>query len=88
MEFNNFAASYIDSLKKVLDAFDGEAIAQMVEAVLEAYSRILKKAVAIINPVMMPRSDRPVTDKIFKAMRSSSFVFSNARAIIKPPKNK
>jgi D-sedoheptulose 7-phosphate isomerase len=39
MEFNSFAATYIDRLKKVLDAFDGEAFAETVAAVLEAYSR-------------------------------------------------
>jgi D-sedoheptulose 7-phosphate isomerase len=39
MEFSNFAAQYIDRLKKVLDAFDLGAFAAMVDAVLEAYSR-------------------------------------------------
>lgn len=39
MEFSNFAANYLDRLKKVLDAFDGGAFAEMVDAVLEAYSR-------------------------------------------------
>jgi len=39
MEFNNFAAGYINRLKKVLDAFDGEAFAKMVKALLEAYAR-------------------------------------------------
>jgi D-sedoheptulose 7-phosphate isomerase len=39
MEFSNFAAQYLDRLKKVLDAFDGGAFAETVDAVLEAYSR-------------------------------------------------
>jgi D-sedoheptulose 7-phosphate isomerase len=39
MEFSNFAARYIDRLKKVLDQFDSSTFAALVDAVLEAYSR-------------------------------------------------
>lgn len=39
MEFKSFSAKYIDRLKKVLDTFDGEAFAKLVNAVLEAYTR-------------------------------------------------
>jgi D-sedoheptulose 7-phosphate isomerase len=38
MEFSRFAEEYIGRLKKVLDAFDGRAFGEMVDAVLEAYS--------------------------------------------------
>ena len=39
MENSKFAEQYIGRLKEVLDAFDGNAFAAMVDAVLDAYSR-------------------------------------------------
>jgi D-sedoheptulose 7-phosphate isomerase len=39
MENSKFAEQYIGRLKEVLDAFDGNTFAAMVDAVLDAYSR-------------------------------------------------
>jgi D-sedoheptulose 7-phosphate isomerase len=39
MEFSKFATTYIDRLKKVLDAFDGKTFVEMVDAMLESYGR-------------------------------------------------
>jgi D-sedoheptulose 7-phosphate isomerase len=39
MDFSRFAEKYVDRLKHVLDAFDGQAFQRMVDAVLEAYAR-------------------------------------------------